>query len=190
MLKILPLRLFIALLPFSSLLVAAEDKTGANTPIYIKSSDTSLRAFGTIGAVYNSNQEITFTRTVDQLGEPDRQYQWKPDTRIGGQINHRFSPQFELVGQAVLREQYHFDLNKAISRAFLAWQPIPEMRVRVGRIHDDTYQMLDFKTLVTRILGRVRQKLFMAHCRFIQWTAQMCATRTRIKKAIIGVLNF
>jgi hypothetical protein len=110
----------------------------------IELSDTTVSGFGTLGAVYNSNEKYGFVRDVGQETAPGRQYSWRSDTRLGVQVGHTFSPQWQAVAQVLLRDQAENTLNNSISRAFVSYRPTANLHLRLGRMADATFLMSDY----------------------------------------------
>lgn len=104
---------------------------------------TILSGFGTVGGVYNSGDEHGFIRNIAQETPPGRQYTWRSDTRLGIQAAHTFNPQWQIVGQLVLREQADHTPNNTISRAFVSYRPDANLHMRFGRLADATFLMSD-----------------------------------------------
>lgn len=106
--------------------------------------NTIVSGFGTLGGVYNSNEKYGFVRDVGQETSPGRQYSWRSDTRLGVQVAHTFNPQWQAVGQVVVRDQAEQTLNNSISRAFVSWRPTTNLHLRLGRLADATFLMSDY----------------------------------------------
>lgn len=105
---------------------------------------TTLSGFGTLAGVYNSDPNAGFRRDIGQPGEPGRHYNWKPDSRIGVQITHYFSPQLQFSGQMVAKDTSAHAPTDIITRAFVAYRPNEDWMLRVGRLADSTFLMSDY----------------------------------------------
>ena len=123
-------------------IVAAEQDSA--TTFNENSGRTTISGFGTIGGVYSSGSDASMRRSVNQKNEV-RKFSMATDSRFGIQVNHRISPQLELLGQMVLRNQIDNSFEKSLSRAFVAYNLTPELRVRAGRMGDSTYLMSDYQ---------------------------------------------
>lgn len=110
----------------------------------IEPGSTIVSGFGTLGGVYNSNKTHGFVRDLGQETTPGRQYSWRTDTRLGLQVAQTFSPQWQVVGQVLVRDQADSTLNNSISRAFVSWRPTANLHLRVGRMADATFLMSDY----------------------------------------------
>ncbi len=111
----------------------------------IDSSSTIISGFGTLGGVYNSNQDHGFALDLGQKTSPGRQYSWRTDTRLGIQIAHSFTPQWQMVGQVLARDQVQNTLNNLIARAFVSYRPDPNLHLRIGRLADATFLISDYR---------------------------------------------
>ena len=105
---------------------------------------TVVSGFGTVGGVYNSNDKYGFVRNIAQETPPGREYSWQTDTRFGIQLAHAFDSRWQVVGQAVVRDQAENTLGNSISRAFVSYRPVPNLNLRVGRMADATFLMSDY----------------------------------------------
>jgi hypothetical protein len=110
----------------------------------IEPSNTTVSGFGTLGAVYNSNDQYGFIRDLGQVTTPGRQYSLATDTRLGVQVAHTFNPQWQVAGQVVLRDQDEQTLDNTISRAFVSYRPTANLHLRFGRMADATFLMSDY----------------------------------------------
>ena len=107
-------------------------------------SNTTVSGFGTLGAVYNSNENYGYVRDIGQETAPGRQYSWRSDTRLGVQVAHTFNPQWQVIGQILAREQAEKTLNNSITRAFVSYRPSANLHLRLGRMADATFLMSDY----------------------------------------------
>ncbi len=102
---------------------------------------TTIHGFATLAGVYNSDAYAGFRRDIGQPGEPGRSYNWKPDSRVGVQITHYFSPQLQFSGQAVVKDTSGHTPADMITRAFIAYRPNEDWLLRAGRLADSTFLM-------------------------------------------------
>ena len=107
-------------------------------------SQTLISGFGTLGGTYNSSSDAGFIRDISQETKPGKQYTWRPDSRLGIQVSHSFSPQLQVTGQMVLRDQPTINLDTSVSRAFVSYRPIADLQIRIGRLADATFLMSDY----------------------------------------------
>jgi hypothetical protein len=108
-----------------------------------------LSGFGTLGYAGHSRSDIAPARDISQL--PADGYRtgasWRLDTRLGVQLEYAVSPSLDLVGQAVLRDHFHADVNSTIELAYAAIKPRHDLDLRVGRINYDAFLMSDHRNV-------------------------------------------
>jgi hypothetical protein len=110
----------------------------------IEPSNTTVSGFGTLGAVYDSNDKYGFIRDLGQVTTPGRQYSLATDTRLGIQVAHTFNQQWQAVGQVLLRDQAEQTLDSSVTRAFVSYRPTANLHLRFGRMADATFLMSDY----------------------------------------------
>lgn len=105
----------------------------------------TLKGFGTLGAVYNSNAEAQFVRDISQPDGPAGNTSLDTDSRLGLQAGWRLSPEFDLIAQGVARYTPLGNYDPRLTWAFLRYQPNPAVTLRLGRVALDTYMLSDSK---------------------------------------------
>lgn len=107
-----------------------------------------LSGYGTLGYVQDNRNDIVAIRDVSQRPDSDMSRgSWQRDSRIGIQGEYRVSPKFDLVGQAVFRDQFKGDAAHAVELAYVGMKPTPLMDVRVGRVGYDAFLMSDIRNV-------------------------------------------
>lgn len=123
-----PLRPLVAaiLLALTGLAQAAEDD----------SSIFSFSGFGTLAAVHSSEREADFVGGVSQPNGAGRTHSTSlnPDSKLGGQLNAKFTPTLSAVLQVVTQHQYDNSWTPQVEWANVQYQILPSLRVRLGRI--------------------------------------------------------
>lgn len=108
-----------------------------------------LSGFGTIGYVSDNRAEIAPARDISQ--NPSNGFNtgpgWQVDSRIGVQLEYAATPQIDLVGQMVWRDQFKGDLNSSTELAYVAFKPGRDVDVRMGRINYDAFLMSDHRNV-------------------------------------------
>ncbi|MGR8929539.1 MAG: hypothetical protein ACU836_02780 [Gammaproteobacteria bacterium] len=103
-----------------------------------------MHAFGTAGLVYVPTGEADFVRDTAQLtGAKGGQWSMAIDSLIGGQVNLKFSDQFEVIGQAASRHRYDDTYIPELTWAFAKLTPRPDLELRGGRLGTDLYMRSD-----------------------------------------------
>ncbi|MBF0262172.1 MAG: hypothetical protein HQL97_10105 [Magnetococcales bacterium] len=106
-----------------------------------------LHGYGTLGWVHDDHARSAFVRDTNQSPKDtlpdDRSWfnndSWLRDSRLGLQASMRLSPELSLMSQVVLRDQITRDFGYYVDWALLAWNPLPETQLRVGRVGYDLF---------------------------------------------------
>lgn len=108
-----------------------------------------LSGFGTLGYTADSRSDIAPARDIVQLPESGFSTgpSWRVDTRLGVQMEYSLSPNADLVGQLVVRDQFHRDLDSATELAYLTVRPGTQWDVRAGRINYDAFLMSEYRNV-------------------------------------------
>lgn len=108
-----------------------------------------LSGFGTVGHTADNRGDMAPARDIAQL--PDSGFStgpsWKVDSRLGVQMEYSLSPNADLVGQLVVRDQFHRDLDSATELAYVTVRPGAPWDVRVGRINYDAFLMSEYRNV-------------------------------------------
>lgn len=107
----------------------------------------SLSGYGTLGYSHDGSQTLGFVRDLSQAGDAPVKGNWRPDSRLGVQFANRFSPQTDVVVQAVLRDKAETTLGNSIEWVFIAHRPTPGLNVRLGRVGIDFFLLSDYRSL-------------------------------------------
>lgn len=106
-----------------------------------------LGGFGTLGAVYNTEDDVSFVRDLTQPRGADKGFNGRPDSMLGGQLSYRVNPQLDAVGQALVRYSFHDDYRPQLTWAYLRYAPSPEHELRLGRISWDVFVFSDARNI-------------------------------------------
>lgn len=108
-----------------------------------------LGGFASLGQVSDNRAGIAPVRDISQ--RPDRGADtgsgWKVDSRLGLQLEYGLSPDVNLVGQLVVRDQERGDPGRSTELAYLALRPLPDLDLRLGRINYDAFLMSDHRNV-------------------------------------------
>ena len=108
-----------------------------------------LSGFGTLGYVTDNRSDIAPARDIAQ--RPDDNFStgasWKMDSRLGVQMEYSLSPGADLVGQLVVRDQVHRDLDSSTELAYVTVRPDAQWDIRAGRINYDAFLMSDYRNV-------------------------------------------
>ena len=111
-------------------------------------SKLSLSGFGTLGAVNShTNFEGKFARDVAQTPGLTG-LQFKPDSRLGAQVNWAISESLEWVTQVVARDRpQNRKTLDSVELAFLGFRPNADTNIRIGRFHTDLYLLSEYRNV-------------------------------------------
>ncbi|MBI2749386.1 MAG: hypothetical protein HYX43_08650 [Burkholderiales bacterium] len=108
-----------------------------------------LSGFGTVGYTADNRSDIAPARDIAQ--QPDSGFStgpsWKVDSRLGVQVEYSLSSSADLVGQLVVRDQFHRTLDSATELAYLTVRPGAQWDVRAGRINYDAFLMSEYRNV-------------------------------------------
>lgn len=134
--------------------VPAAAQTPANDPVPLLAAAPAVSAwrvsgFGTLSHSWDDRDDLALIRDISQ--RPRQNYAtgptWRLDSRLGVQLNYRFSPQVEAVAQVVARDQDSDEFKHAVDLAYLDIQAAPDWRLRLGRTGYDAFLMSDHRNL-------------------------------------------
>lgn len=105
----------------------------------------TFSGFGSAGVVHENARDAGFTRYITQPQAEDNDTSYLTDTLLGLQANYAISPQFEAVGQLVLRDQKYGNFNRSLEWAYLKWRPATNLDLRFGRVGADAFMLSDYR---------------------------------------------
>lgn len=107
----------------------------------------SLRGFGTLGLTHNNTGGAEFIRDILQPRGIADGWSGDVDSRAGLQVNARLTAEIEGVVQAVSYYNHTGSYNPELTWAFISYAPNPDLKVRVGRLGWDAYQLADSRNV-------------------------------------------
>lgn len=110
-------------------------------------SRLSLSGYGSLIYSQDDHHNLGFHRDLDQKHQPQRTGSLLPDSRFGVQANYRLTPDWEAVGQLVLRDKARTRPADTVEWAYLAWRPNADWQMRVGRVGVDLFLLSDTRNL-------------------------------------------
>ena len=129
------------------LLIAVPPSSYADELSSLDNSNLSISSFGTLGVVYNNEEDLN---PIREFGQPDTfhdQWSWKMDSVLGVQVNMLVSDTIDGAIQVVLKDRTNQSLDEIIEWAYLAWQPNNNLRIRGGRLGLDFYMLSDYRNV-------------------------------------------
>ena len=105
----------------------------------------SLRGFGTLGAAHSNQDQADF---VGNFFQPNGAGHWRPwvvsvDSKLGVQMDTRFSDKLSGVVQAVARYRYDGSYTPEVEWANVKYQFSPDFDIRIGRFVASTFMHSD-----------------------------------------------
>ncbi|MFC3031095.1 hypothetical protein ACFOEE_00950 [Pseudoalteromonas fenneropenaei] len=111
-------------------------------------AEVKLDAFVNIGA-FASNSEYVGVRS--QVSQHDAvfagQLDWKQLSSAGLQAEWQLSQEWQIIGQAIIKDDASHDAEDRIKLAFVRYSPTPNITLRAGRTAFDLYMMTDFRDI-------------------------------------------
>lgn len=106
----------------------------------------SFSGFGTVGAVHNSEDQADFATDFgpDGAGHSDS-WSANPDSRLGLQVDARFTERFSAVVQVLSEYDYQGSHEPDVTLAHVKYAFSPALSVRVGRLVAPTFMLSDYR---------------------------------------------
>lgn len=122
----------------------------AHAPL-LHAEDTSVQApsmfrlsgFGTFGLARSTSNQGDFVQELAQSKGTSGQWTARVDSKLGVQLNVRFTDQLEGVAQVVSRYRYDGSSDPELTWAFLRADLSPQLSVRVGRLGTEFFMLAD-----------------------------------------------
>lgn len=114
---------------------------GANQDMF------KFSGFGTFAAVHSSEKNADFTTNFSQPKGPGftRSTDLGLDSRLGLQVDLRFTERFSAVVQAISERRYDDSYDPYLNMAHLKFQALPGLAFRAGRIPYSAYLISDYQ---------------------------------------------
>ncbi len=106
-------------------------------------SRLALQGFGTLGWVRSDDDNAAFIRDLSQPKGAGTAWTAKVDSLLGIQATYTFSPQTEMVLQAVSRYHANDSYDPELTWAFLRHEFSPDLSLRAGRLGTEFYMLGD-----------------------------------------------
>ena len=105
----------------------------------------SFSGFGTLGAVHSDEKKADYVGSVFQPNGAGRtrSVDYGVDSKLGAQVNARFTDKLSGVVQVIAQHQYDNSSSPRVEWANLKYQLTPEFSARVGRIVMPTLMVSD-----------------------------------------------
>lgn len=136
--RALPLLTALATLTFAPASAHAQERS---TPAL------SLHGFGTVGAVYSSEDLADFVWNPLQPSGPGHSGTLSPDvdSRLGLQLSAYLTPKLSAVVQVVAEQTYRDDYRPGLEWAYLDYAVTPELSFRAGRRPVSSFMVSEYR---------------------------------------------
>lgn len=106
----------------------------------------SFSGFGTLGIVHNSEDQADFATDFDPdgAGFTDR-WSANPDTRVGLQVDARFTERFSAVVQVLSEYDHAGSYEPDLTLAHVRYAFTPALSMRLGRLAPPTFMLSDYR---------------------------------------------
>lgn len=120
---------------------AALRAQGSETP------SVSLDAYGTLGVVYSTQERADFIVDPFRPNGPGRTSELTPDvdSRIGGQVTFRATPELQAVVQTVSEQNHEDEYTPQLEWAYVQYEPMPQFTIRAGRRPTDALMVSEYR---------------------------------------------
>ena len=95
--------------------------------------DWMVSGFGTLGLARSNTNDAAFILDSSQPKGVTRGVNATLDTRLGIQLTHPLGETLRGTLQAVSKYRYDGTFRPVLTWAFLGWNPLPDLQIRVGR---------------------------------------------------------
>lgn len=106
----------------------------------------SFSGFGTVGVVHSSEDQADFATDFqpDGAGYSDS-WSANPDSRLGFQVDARFTERFSAVVQLMSEYDYEGSHEPELTLAHLRYDFTPALSLRLGRLAPPTFMLSDYR---------------------------------------------
>lgn len=122
-------------------LIAAAAASVCGASMAADGPEFKFSGFGTVSAVHSNSDNSDFVGSIFQPNGAGMTNSWSlaPDSKLGGQINAVFNPQWSAVVQVVSQHQYNNSYNPMVEWANVKYQATDKLSLRLGRIATPSY---------------------------------------------------
>lgn len=99
----------------------------------------SVQGFGTLGAVYNDDDNVKYIRNSSQKDTKGGDITYSQDSRLGLQLTAQFSPALSITLQGISRFNLDNTFTPELSWAFVRYMPDADWTLRAGRLGLDIF---------------------------------------------------
>ena len=112
-----------------------------------KPSIFSIKGFGTLAGTGTDSDLVGFRRDITKSKNTREAWDITNDSRLGIQINAKFTDTFNATIQWVARDHAGNFFEQNLDWAFLNWNIQPDLTLRVGRLGADVFMLSDYRNV-------------------------------------------
>lgn len=120
--------LIIKLILFSPLTLSAD------------SNEFDIKAFGTIGGVYNDNSSYIYRKDIFQKDGSSNDLSFKTDTVIGLQSTFTINKNYSIFLQGIVKNDYDDEIRAKFDQGYLKFDSNENFTLKLGRIRAPYYR--------------------------------------------------
>ncbi|MCX7067023.1 MAG: hypothetical protein NTW85_04960 [Methylococcales bacterium] len=110
-------------------------------------SSWSFKGFGTLAATGTDSNKIGFYRDKSQTQDVRSEWGLTSDSRLGLQVDKKFSDSFQATVQWVARDHAGSFAEQNLDWAFLRWRIQDDVNIRLGRLGADAFLLSDYRNV-------------------------------------------
>ncbi len=107
-------------------------------PAYSNAFD--IKAFGTIGGVYNDNSNYIYRKDIFQKDGSSNDLSFKTDTVIGLQSTFYIDKNYSIFLQGVVKNNYNDEIRAEFDQGYLKYDSNENFTLKLGRIRAPYYR--------------------------------------------------
>lgn len=107
------------------------------------SSEFDIKAFGTLGAVYNDNSNYIYRKDIFQKDGSSDDLSYKTDTLIGLQPTLKISDNFSILFQGIVKNDYKDRVRASVDWGYLKYDANNNIIIKAGRIRTPYFRNSD-----------------------------------------------
>lgn len=112
-------------------------------PTFAFTSDFNIRSFGTLGGIYNDNDNYIYRKNTLQKDGSSKDVSLKTDTLLGLQASYYFSNNYSVILQGIVEQDHHDETRAKIDWGYLKYDSQENFIFKVGRIRTPYYKNSD-----------------------------------------------
>ncbi len=113
------------------------------TILSANASEFDIKAFGTIGAVYNDSDYYIYRKHSLQKDGSSKDLDFKTDTLLGLQVSNYFNDNYSIILQSIIKKDYQDKIKATIDWGYIKYDSQENFIFKVGKIRTPYYKNSD-----------------------------------------------